>query len=475
MVLGCSLLIFLGITVLAYLSRKEPGNLFDRMSTYLYDCLCSVSLPLLDSRRVESDLERLHPESSVRELVRSYYIGKLRMMLLILLAGALLCLLWQGKLHMEETFDEEGVIAREEVGGGEQRIQLEAEVAGEKEKMDITVAEKQLQGEELQKLFEECGKKLEKQILGTNTDLLQVSQKLELPEALVGYPFEIGWKSSDYTVIKRNGEVVYDKEKTSEPIELTAVLYYGEISYEYVITVTVVPDAEKKEDAGWQDKLQQEVIRTEVSSRYEDTLVLPTQLEGQEIKWKKMKEDNSAVFLLLTIAAAVGVYFLKDKDLHDELLEKKKVMKMYYPVIVNKFMLYMGAGMTVRGSFIKIAMDYQKKRNTEGENPAYEEMLYSCNELTAGVSEGLVYERFGRRSGLQEYARFTAMLSQNLLKGNASLLKRLREESDKALTEDLHYRKKLGEEAETKLLVPMIMMMAMVLLLVMIPAFSSFE
>ena len=43
------------------------------------------------------------------------------------------------------------------------------------------------------------------------------------------------------------------------------------------------------------------------------------------------------------------------------------------------------------------------------------------------------------------------------------------------MQEDLQYRKKLGEEAETKLLVPMIMMMGIVMLLVMIPAFGSFE
>ena len=67
------------------------------------------------------------------------------------------------------------------------------------------------------------------------------------------------------------------------------------------------------------------------------------------------------------------------------------------------------------------------------------------------------------------------MLGQNLKKGNAALLNRLREEADKAMQENLQFRKKIGEEAETKLLVPMIMMMGIIMLLVMLPAFTSFE
>ena len=131
--------------------------------------------------------------------------------------------------------------------------------------------------------------------------------------------------------------------------------------------------------------------------------------------------------------------------------------------------------MTVRGSFIKIAVEGQKKSPEKEGHPAYEEMIFSCNELNAGVSEGLVYERFGSRSGLQEYARLATMLGQNLKKGNSALLQRLREETDKAMQESLQLRKKIGEEAETKLLIPMVMMLGIVMVLVMLPAFSAFE
>jgi pilus assembly protein TadC len=100
-------------------------------------------------------------------------------------------------------------------------------------------------------------------------------------------------------------------------------------------------------------------------------------------------------------------------------------------------------------------------------------MLYTCRELKSGVSEGNAYEHFGKRTGLQEYIRLCTLMTQNLKKGSASLVPRLREEVDKSLTERIRMGRKLGEEAATKLLVPMVMMLAVVMVMVMLPAFSS--
>lgn len=101
------------------------------------------------------------------------------------------------------------------------------------------------------------------------------------------------------------------------------------------------------------------------------------------------------------------------------------------------------------------------------------EMLYTCRELRSGTSEGVCYEHFGRRTGLQEYIRLCTLLTQNLKKGNSTLLERLREESDRAAEERLQQGRKLGEEAGTKLLVPMVLMLAVVMAVIMVPAFAN--
>ena len=105
--------------------------------------------------------------------------------------------------------------------------------------------------------------------------------------------------------------------------------------------------------------------------------------------------------------------------------------------------------------------------------PAYEEMLYACRELHSGVSEASAYEHFGKRTGLQEYTRLSTLLAQNLKKGNSDLLERLREEAVRAGEEKLQGCKRMGEEAGTKLLVPMVLMLLVVMVMIMIPAFST--
>ena len=167
------------------------------------------------------------------------------------------------------------------------------------------------------------------------------------------------------------------------------------------------------------------------------------------------------------------MYFCADKDLHEQVESRKRSIRREYSEIVHKLVLFVGAGMTIRSAFCKVAGDYESKVKKEKILPAYEEMLYTCRELHAGVSEGAAYEHFGQRIGLPEYVRLCALLVQNLKRGNRTLLERLREEADKASEERLQQCKKLGEEAGTKLLVPMVLLLAVVMVIIMIPAFSA--
>ena len=472
MILGICLGIWGGLLWIAYLSRKEQGELLQRMSNYLYKLCCVYKLPFVEGQRVSMDLERLHPGVSCRELQMDYYTEKLRLVILVLFAGSLLTGMLGIKVHMDKSLSSQAVLERGDVGEGEREVYLIAEVGGEREEIGVNVVERQLREEELKILFEDCVRELEEWIPGENESLEAVAKPLRLPDSMEGYPFEIQWKSSEPTLVGQDGEIRQENREAGKTVLLTATLSYGEQSYTKEF---LVQPAAGEYEQSLLYKLQEAVWQKDEESRYEEKLSLPQELDGDVIRWQLKPEDNSPVFLLLTLVAAVGVFVLKDKDLHEQTLERKRSLKMAYPGILNKFVLYMGAGLTVRGSFLKVANDYRKGMQTGGKNIAYEEMLYSCNELSTGVSEGLVYERFGKRSGLQEYTRFATMLGQNLKKGNSALLVRLREESEKAMAEDLQFRKKLGEEAETKLLIPMIMMLGIVMLLVMIPAFTAFE
>ncbi len=71
--------------------------------------------------------------------------------------------------------------------------------------------------------------------------------------------------------------------------------------------------------------------------------------------------------------------------------------------------------------------------------------------------------------------RFSALLIQNMKKGRTDLIGMLKEESEDAFTLRKNEARKLGEEASTKLLLPMVMMLTVVMIIIMVPAYMSFS
>ena len=152
-------------------------------------------------------------------------------------------------------------------------------------------------------------------------------------------------------------------------------------------------------------------------------------------------------------------------------------MLMDYPDIINKFTLLINAGMTVKQAWSKIASDYEAKYlvNQTKKRFAYEEMLVTAHELKLGVTESEAYEQFGRRAGLLPYLKFSTLITQNLKKGNKGLSELLNLEAAEAFEERKEIAKRLGEEAGTKLLMPMMIMLIVVFAIILIPAFQSFS
>ena len=141
--------------------------------------------------------------------------------------------------------------------------------------------------------------------------------------------------------------------------------------------------------------------------------------------------------------------------------------------MISKFAMLLGTGTTVKQVWEKIVQDYEKQRENGREQLAYEEMGVALREMNSGVSETEAYERFGRRCEVVEYIKFGALLSQNLRKGSKGLSDVLRMEVVRSFEECKATAKRMGEEAGTKLLLPMLGMLGVVMIMVMVPAFLT--
>ena len=117
-------------------------------------------------------------------------------------------------------------------------------------------------------------------------------------------------------------------------------------------------------------------------------------------------------------------------------------------------------------------------------------MIITNHEILDGESERLAYQKFGERVDLGEYQRLIRILIhrkqnirlplirillQNLQTGSRGLCKLLEQESENALEERKALACKLGEEAGTKMLLPLMMMLGIVIAIIMIPAMLSFQ
>ena len=95
--------------------------------------------------------------------------------------------------------------------------------------------------------------------------------------------------------------------------------------------------------------------------------------------------------------------------------------------------------------------------------------------MESGVSELSAYEHLGARCQGTSYRSLATLLTQNLKKGSKGLLELMEQESSEAFEERRRRARAEGEKAGTKLLFPMMLMLGVVFLLILVPAFLSFD
>lgn len=418
-----------------------------------------------------SCLEQLSPGEEIRKLRETYVIQKMSMSMLVILLGTVLGVIVRYTTYRDAAvIDSGGGIYRDGYAGSAKDIALQVTSDDYEGTIDLTLQPRRLSDEELDELLPEFFTALEKMLIADNPSSEQISSNINPVNKVSGYPFSVRWGTSDYSLISpADGTITEVDEKCQ--VTMTAYIKYEGNTWEKEYLLTLIPREYSAEEYS-RKELEKYVMASEEESRGEDVFVLPDEYNGKPVVWTRIVSDNSVFIWLAVVGVAITIYFLSDKDLEKKVEEKKRSMKKEYSDVVRKFALYIGAGMTVRSAFRKIAADAVDK---DEKNPIYMEMVFACRELKSGISEEEAYERFGRRTGVQEYIRMSTLLQQNIKRGSADLLGRLKEEAANASIERLQACRKRGEEATTKLLLPMVLMLLIVMVIVMLPAFSSMK
>ena len=182
-----------------------------------------------------------------------------------------------------------------------------------------------------------------------------------------------------------------------------------------------------------------------------------------------LMDKPDAAYAMFASAVLLIVPYITDREL-DERIKKRSFSIQYdFPDFLNKLVLLINAGMTIPKAWEKIVRD--RKNMT----PLYEELNTTYLEIKNGKSEMAAYEDFARRCRVKEITKFIAAILQNLRKGNGELVALLKLQSNECWQLRKNMAKRLGEEASTKLVLPLMIMFVGILIIVILPAIMQLK
>lgn len=398
---------------------------------------------------------------------------KKKIIVILVVSAILSCILFL----VEHVFiNTETSVTRKAYGEGKKVMEYEVAIEGEDtQSLQIEVEAQEYTHEEMQSIFREVSDRLDEIILGENESFDRVEKDLNLVTEVEDYPVQIQWQLDSYSVLNLYGEIQEDNlVEEGTLVELQGTLSYKEEKAIYVQYARVYPLTRKGVDKLLYE-LGQKVHLLEVETREEESFVLPQELNGKRLTWTQKEESRWHYILLLGATACVYSIYRENEKEKKKVKHRNEEMIRDYPGLVSKLTMLLSTGTTVRNAWEKIVQDYERQKGDSGIREVYEEMFMTVREMQGGIAEAEAYERFGKRCGMSTYIKFGALLSQNLRKGSRGISEILKMEAIQSFENRKNTAKRLGEEAGTKLLLPMLGMLAVVFIMVMVPAFLSMQ
>lgn len=383
----------------------------------------------------------------------------------ILLAGLVL-----GVLFMRTDHQEQVTLIRPDYGedDAQQSVYYERE-SGESGEFTVCVPAKTYTQEELSGLATETFSQLEKIIPGQNSDMHAICQDLKLPDQVQAMPFAIDWWSDTPELISDQGEVHNETLTEQTDCVLHTQIRYADYmqTRQYILTVLPKEYSEKEQFIQQlQDALQAYLQET---TSDEDAVTLPEKVLDAKIYSGQPDNHTWMFFPLAAICAVIYLRVHVRQTEKDALQAEQQALLEAYPAFVNQLTLYMASGMTIRTAMEQIMKMYRQKTGKEAVlGRRLEHMLL---RIQNGVSECRAYQEFGKSCEHQQYQKLMSVLIQTVQMGGKGVINRLTELEEDAFVLRKEQARTKGEAASTKLLFPMVLLLAVVMVLLMVPGF----
>ena len=397
-------------------------------------------------------------------------VDQKRQKVLILSVGILITGALAVSAFLDTKFSNGYELKRPPIGVGMEEQEVIAVLEGkEKVTIKIEVNEKVLSETEAEQELVMAAELLEDLVKGENEDLSKINKRIYFPDLVPETAVSVEWTRKPYEYVHSDG-TLRENIKIQEPVEqqISAILYCQEYTRDFEAFVVFLPQENTLEQ-----QIKQLAEQSAEETKNQDVLILPTDYMGREIIWKKPMDLTFLYFLILTAASVVFLKIGAKRDAQIQRQKRLEEMESDYAQIVSKFTMLLSAGLSVRNAWIRIVM-MQKNKRMEG-HPVYEEMNWAFLQMQKGIPETEIYERFGNMVGLVHYKKLMAMFVSDLRRGSTHLLEAMNAEMLQAWDEQKRTARQRGERIGTKLLIPMMGMLGVVFMIILVPAFLSFQ
>lgn len=453
----------------------------------------------------------------LRQQAQATPVGIRKQMLLCISASLLLTIL-VFFLGLQDGVLKEGFrLPRSGYVGSKQYITLEVSGLTEDTSvpLDITVSPKRYTEEEANAVFREIYDQLEELVVAEGESFANLQHDLRLMTKLPKYGVQLSWDfypeldpalsagsvtPDEARAYYRKYRHLMDSDGTLHNETLapgTVVTGYlslimstdivptgtdGETKYlktqyhsaPYRIYVGIVPRALSRYESLLL-QLQQAITTEDEGSLGENMLSLPTEIDGQRIYYSEHEDRSYLLLPLLGVIAAMAIYMRQGQARRTEKKQRESLLMLDYSELVSKLMVYIGAGLTVRNALETISQHFDAliSRGIKEDRPLYQELRTMVIQFRRNMPESEIYLSFGRRVNLKPYTKLVSLIEQNRMNGARNLRAMLELEMEDAFEQRKTTARRLGEEAGTKLLLPLFIMLGIVMIIVIVPAMSA--
>ena len=269
----------------------------------------------------------------------------------------------------------------------------------------------------------------------------EVRSALNLPSELQDGAVRAEYYITPPGMIEEDGSITGEPDEEGTLVTITATLTCQDQVRSQEWIVRVCPPRLTAQEA-LVKKIRDAVETAQTENPADPQMQLPRQVDGRTLHWSYPQEGTVRMLLIILLILPVGFWVHEDSRVRDRAKERKEQLELDYSQLLWKLTMLLSAGLTIRGSFTRIAAQYQAQFERSAQDKAnigskahgkthyvYEEMILTLREMRSGVPEASAYENFGRRCALPSYIKLGSLLNKKQKKGSKGLTALLEHEA----------------------------------------------